>query len=36
VIEVLIELVIDYVIWSKYCVECELVGNKLQGEEKEQ
>ena len=31
VIEVLTGLVIDYVIRSKYCVECELVGNKLQG-----
>ena len=36
VIEVLTGLVIDYVIRSKYCVECELVGKKLQGEEKEQ
>ena len=36
VIEVLAWLVIDYAICSKYCVECELVGKKLEGEEKEQ
>ena len=35
VIEVLTGLVIDYAIRSKYCVECELVGKKLNGEEKE-
>ena len=34
VVEVLTGLVIDYVIRSKYCVECELVGKKLKGDEK--
>ena len=36
VIEVVTGLVIDYVVRSKYCVECTLVGSKLDGEEKEQ
>ena len=36
VVEVLTGLVIDYVIRSKYCVECELVGKKLKGDEKVQ
>ena len=36
VIEVITGLVIDYAIRSKYCVECELVGKKLEGEEKDQ
>ena len=35
VIEVLTGFVIDYTIRSKYCVECELVGNKLTGNDKE-
>ena len=36
VIEVVTGLVIYYVVRSKYCVECTLVGSKLSGEEKEQ
>lgn len=36
VIEMLTGLVIDYTIRSKYCVECELVGKKLKGDEREQ
>ena len=36
VIEVLTGLVIDYVVCSKYCVECSLVGSKLSGDDKVQ
>ena len=36
VIEVLTGLVIDYVVCSKYCVECTLVGSKLSGDDQVQ
>ena len=36
VIEVLTGLVIDYVVCSKYCVECSLVGSKLSGDDQVQ
>ena len=35
VIEVLTGLVIDYTVRSKYCVECELVGKRFAGDDKE-
>ena len=34
VIDTLSGLVLDYVVLSKYCAECQLVGDKLTGEEK--
>ena len=34
VIEQISGLVMDYIVLSKYCVECQLVGEKLEGEEK--
>ena len=36
IIEVVTGLVIDYAVRSKYCVECELVGNKLSGDDREE
>ena len=35
VIEKLTGLVLDYAVLSRYCVECEMVGKKLSGEELE-
>ena len=35
VIEMLTGLVLDYAVLSRYCVECELVGKRLSGEELE-
>ena len=35
VIETLTGLVLDYAVLSRYCVECEMVGKKLSGEELE-
>ena len=34
-IDVLTGLVVDYAVLCKYCVECELVGTKLSGDELE-